>query len=482
MEWLMGTRIKYPDWVEAQRRPGTNISLIDGKYYLYGCHSEWNKQKGRADKKNDGYLGRITEDGFIPKGTRESRGEKVVPAITVKEYGASYASVLLGTDMLENLCEKFGKDGEKVFVIAVSRLVEQCPFKRTEKFYQNSYISETLPDLMLSGKEISGFLRDFGGRREEMVGFMKQFIGDDAHIIFDGSAIVSQSEKMNINREGYNAHREYDPQINLIYAFSCDANQPAYYRIVPGNVRDVSAIQLSLKETGLTNAVIVADKGFGSEDNFKAMDEAHLNYVVPLKRNNAAIDYKPASTGSKADFDGHFMFANRPIWYFIKNDVYLFLDPDLKSDEEKNYLRSVEKKTAEFDMAQFMERQNAFGTIAIKANGGKSAQEVFEYYKQRREIEQSFDFLKNLLDQDKTYMQSQKSLETWAFVNHIALVLCYKIYSILKSAKLLNQYSVADFLQHLKYIYKVKVNDEWNTSTIGKKTAALLAKLNLDIT
>ena len=133
-------------------------------------------------------------------------------------------------------------------------------------------------------------------------------------------------------------------------------------------------------------------------------------------------------------------------------------------------------------MTRFMERQNVFGTIAIKANGGKSAKEVFEYYKQRREIEQSFDFLKNLLDQDKTYMQSQKSLETWAFVNHIALVLCYKVYGLLKSAKLLNQYSVADFLQHLKYIYKVKINGEWNTSTIGKKTATLLAKLNLYIT
>lgn len=33
--------------------------------------------------------------------------------------------------------------------------------------YRNSYLSEMLPDLNLSGKDISLFLREFGGQREE---------------------------------------------------------------------------------------------------------------------------------------------------------------------------------------------------------------------------------------------------------------------------------------------------------------------------
>lgn len=41
----------YPEWAEKQRRPGTNISCIRGKYYLYDVASVQNKQKGRAQKK-----------------------------------------------------------------------------------------------------------------------------------------------------------------------------------------------------------------------------------------------------------------------------------------------------------------------------------------------------------------------------------------------------------------------------------------------
>lgn len=475
----MANRVEYPDWVEVQRKPGTNISCINGKYYLYACHAVYDKEKKRAVKKNDGYLGRITPDGFVPK--REKREKPYAPA-TVKEYGASAAAAELGADILEKLCARFGKDGERVFAIAVSRLVEQCPFKRTENYYLNSYISERLPDLKLSGKQISEFLNGFGGRREEMVEFMKEFIGKDAHIIFDGSAIVSQSEKLDINRKGYNGHRERNPQINLLYAFSRDAMQPAYYRVVPGNIREVSAIELSLKETGLENAVVVADKGFASNRIFAELDAAGLNYVIPLKRNSQLIDYAPATTGDRGDFDGFFMFADRPIWYAVKGGVYLFLDPDLKSDEEKNYLRLAERSIEGFSTANFLEKQHHFGTIALKASGNRSAQDVFHDYKQRREIEQAFDFLKNLLEQDTTYMQNQRSLETWAFVNHIALVLCYKIYNLLKTKKLLNRYSVADFLHHLKYINIVKIGAEWKTGHITKKTSDLLGKIGLHIT
>ena len=40
---------------------------------------------------------------------------------------------------------------------------------------------------------------------------------------FDGTNIVTKSEGMEINRQGYNSHRQYDPQINLLYALLISA-------------------------------------------------------------------------------------------------------------------------------------------------------------------------------------------------------------------------------------------------------------------
>jgi len=475
----MTKRSTYPEWVKKHRQKGTNISCIGGKYYLYSVSSKWNKEKGRAQKKTEAYLGRITEEGFIPKGIK---APKETPNITVKECGATSAIIELGEDLLVKLRDTFGKDGEVVFAIAVSRLIEKCPFKRTENQYVNSYISEILPNLKLSPKDISLFLKEFGTKRAKIVAFMQGFIGEDANILFDGTAIVSNSENMAVNRIGYNAHGDFNPQFNLMYAFSSDEAQPVYYRVIAGNVRDITALSLTLEESGMKNGIIVADKGFASEANFKDIEEAKIKYVIPLKRNSTEIDYKAFQNGDKSAFDGHFMFKGRPIWYVNNDNVYSFLDPDLKTNEERAYLSAIERKTDGYTIEKFHEKQHEFGSITLKSNAEKNAKETFLLYKQRREIEQSFDFLKNLLEQDKSYMQSETSLEAWAFINHIALLLCYKIYSLLKSKEVISQYSIADFLAHLKYICKIKIDGIWKTSEITKKTAALIDKLGLHIT
>ena len=56
-------------------------------------------------------------------------------------------------------------------------------------------------------------------------------------------------------------------------------------------------------------------------------------------------------------------------------------------------------------------------------------------------------------------MQNQYSLEAWAFINHVSLLLVYRIYDLLRGEELLGRFSVADFLAHLKYVFKVKIND-----------------------
>jgi transposase len=468
----------YPDWVLKHKKKGTNISCINGRYYLYSVSSVWNKEKGRAQKITDEYLGRITEDGFIPK----KKTLKAGTPVTVKENGASSVLKALGEDILSELKNVFPNQGELIFTIAALRVIEHCPFKRLENSYRNSFLSETFKNLSLYSGSLSAFLKDFGGDREKIVKFMEHFIGGSEHILFDGTSILSKSEKMDLNRIGYNAHRDYDPQVNLLYAFACEAKLPAYYRIVAGNVRDVSAFKLSISEAGLENVIVVADKGFASEANFDMLDESGIKYIIPLKRNSALFDTAKLETGNKAAFDGYFMFNERPIWHYSLGDVIVFLDGDLKAREEKKYLNNIEKNKEGYSMENFIKNQYRFGTIAMRTNASKKPQEIYSMYKERVEIEQSFDFLKNLLEQDKSYMQNEKSLETWAFINHVSLMLNYKIYNLLRTKELLSRFSVADFISHLKYICKVKINDTWCLSETTKKTRDFLKAMDLHIT
>lgn len=473
----------YPEWVEKHRRKGTNISCIKGKYYLYECTSKYNPEKKRSQKITTKYLGRITEEGLIaPK--KKNRVD--IDNVSVKEYGASEAVSQLGKDVYQALRKYFPNEADKLFAMAILRLIERCPFKRISEAYANSYLSERFGEMALSSGSISNFLKEFGKNRSKIVEFLKEFIGSSEYLLFDGTNIISNSTQMNINRLGYNSHRQYDPQINLMMAFSADTHSPSYYRIVPGNVRDVTAFKQSVIESGITNMTVIADKGFGSKENFSMLEEHNLKYIVPLRRNNSMINREKLKTGDKSDFDGYFLYKERVIWYYsyeVENKtVIVYLDNDLRNQEEKDYALRIAKKLEGFSDDGLMNKQYDFGTIALCSNISDTPEKIYCLYKTRGEIETGFDFLKNLLEQDKTYLQSEYAVEAWTFINHISLMLIYSVYNRLREANALKKYSVSDFIQFLKYIRMVKINNAWFVSEVTAKTKALLGDVNLSIT
>ena len=470
----------YPDWVLKHKKKGTNISKIGDKYYLYEVTSKWNKEKGRAQKITKGYLGRITEEGFIPKKEKASISLPVNP--TVKSYGEALVAESVGKDILEKLRLHFPEYAETIFAAAVLRLIHTQPFKRLQGEFEHSFLSELFPEARLSKNSLTALLQSLGDSRERLSGFMREFTHEAEHLLFDGTSIITQSRKMGINNVGYNAHRQYDPQVNLMYAFSVESNRPVYYRVFAGNVRDVSAFELCVKESGLKGVTVIADKGFGSEDNFEMLTKTELDYIVPLKRNGKAYANTRFENGNKSNLDGYFIYGSRPIWYYQDEGICFFLDEDLRAREEKDYIMRIEKKLEGFSKEGFLEKQYKFGTIALRSNLKLSAEEVYSLYKQRGQIEQTFDLLKNLLDQDSSYMQSQSAMEGWAFINHISLLLCYNLYNMLRVKKLLAKFSVPDFISHLRYIHKIRISGEWYTSEVSKKTADFLSSLDIHIT
>ena len=471
----------YPEWVEKHRKPGTSIHCIRGKYYLYTVKSEYDKEKKRARAVTTGYLGRITEDGLIPPQKKDATKE----AYSVKEYGASFVLSQMGGSILDELNSVFPKEGEEIFTLAALRLIESCPFKRIGLQYEKSFLSEMHPGLPVSSASLSQFLRKIGSQREKCVRFMNHFVDGNEHILFDGTNIITTAGNMDINRLGYNSHRQYDPQINLLYAFSYEKQEPVYYRIVPGNVRDVTSFKNAVTESGIQDVTVIADKGFGSRSNFEMLEENKLHYIVPLRRNNGCFDRGPLKSGNKGSFTGHFMFQKRVIWYYeymFDGARYLvFLDSDLRNEEEKDYLQRVEAHHENYSMEQYLEKQYDFGTILFRTNRPDSPEEIYKLYKTRIEIEQTFDFLKNMLETDTVYLQDKYAVEGWAFINHISLLLAYLLYTRLRNANLLSTFSIRDLISHLKYIHKIKINNAWVLSEISGKTKALLSKLLIDI-
>jgi transposase len=347
-----------------------------------------------------------------------------------------------------------------------------------------SFLSEIHPGVDLSAKSLHGFLKKIGRDRETIAKFCKAFRQKGDHVLFDGTDVSSASRHLSLPEFSRGKDGTYGEMFNQMWIFSVKRQEPAYYRLVPGNIKDVAAFKLCLLESGIEDATVVMDKGFASQSNIEALEKEGLNFILPLHRNSVLVTYDRLLSGDKRGLDGYFKHEGRYVWHYrlavdAGKSVTVFLDEDLRACEQKDYLDRVEKGLEGYSMEDFHARHPGFGTLALLSNTGQSADALYAAYKTRGAIETMIDALKNILDADRTYMRDDEALEGWMFVNFLALKWYYVLLGLLKKHDLNQRYSVKDVLVFLSGIHKVKVNGAWRLAEMTKKSAELLKTLGI---
>lgn len=471
----------HPDWVLKHKTKGTEIRKLGNYYYLYKIRSEYDKEKKRAKKITEKFLGKITEEGLIkPKHERIIESQK---NISIKEFGASQFIAKESNDIIQNLKEVFPDTWKEIFTFAVFRFFSSSPLKNVQDHYQSSYLSDIILGAKVSPKTLGNMLHTMGQQRALIKKFLSKYIAQNECMAVDLTHIFSHSENVISATLGRNSEQNYLPQINLFLLFSLDRMQPIFYRLVPGSIRDVSSLLLSMEESKVKDIILVGDKGFYSVDNIKELDLKEIRYILPLKRNSQFIDHTPLMHAGKKQFDGHFLFENRVIWQYENiidgKRIITFLDDRLKVEEERDFLIRVNE--GKLKIEDFHENECKFGTISIVTRTDMSPQRIFELLKSRVEIEVTFDTFKNVLNADRSYMRDDTSMEGWMFVNFVALLLYYKVYGLLMSRDILTKCSPKDVILHLSRVFNVKIGDNWVISEIPKKTRLLIEKLGIDL-
>lgn len=470
----------HPEWALKHKRKGTELRCIRGRYYLYEVSSKWDKEKKRPKKITGKCLGSITEDGFKPS----KRSIAVEKPITVKSYSGCSMFRKESEGWIDALKEYFPDIWKQIYCMACIRLFHRSPIKRMPVHFASSFLSEDFRGLAFSDKKISQVLKEAGKDQNSIDSFMRKFSGSCNVALIDATPIFTKSRNIFEARLGYNNKRQWDPQLNLLYLYDHVSSMPLFYRLLQGDLREIKAMKLTLKASGLDSAIIIGDKGFASESNIEAMKDSGLSYIIPLRRNSSRIDYSALRSGNKKDMDGYFDFKGRYIWYKIVNNdkdrIVIYMDVNLKVCEEKDYLDRVKKYPEEYSDKSFFEKQYRMGTLSLMSNRGEyDPESLYSTYKSRLEIEQMFDVYKNTLDADKTYMQCSEALNGWTFINHLALLVYYRIYKNLQDKKMTSKVSVDDILIQLSHINKIKINDKWMMQEIPTKTEKLMAKCSM---
>ncbi len=516
-----------PDYVKNfKKEKNTEIKYISGNWYLYERKTKYNPETKRSTKLSGKMIGKITENGFVPKKIKASEFKE----LEVKEYGASHYFISKSQSILERLRECFPYYGEQLYVIALLRILYGKAFKLVALNYESSYISNVFPNLSLSSATITQLLKEVGRDRGGIKKFMNSYTKDkDRFILFDGHRIISSSKNLDMAEVGYDSKSRYLPQVNLIYMFSLDekGSYPEYYKQYLGSVPDVSAFQDIINESNIKDkdATIIADKGFGSIDNFNLIEDSGMNYIIPLRRGN--LETKGKIPTSISQYKDAFIYHNRNIHCLTvpsgNYNIHLYLDGSLHNAELKDVIRRIEKKNNSIEIKRDRElkkreqdklytgeklekRLNAksrlsdeelsnlvpiriadiikdrvsTGTITIKTNRKElNARQVYAIYKQRQAIEQFFKTYDNTLGYDSSYMRSDYSFEAWLFINHLCMMMSMDAIEEISNIDESKNISLDDLITTLRKIKATKIGDKWYLSKFTSRVTRLCEKLDI---
>ena len=484
MYYMKNGTSPHPEWATRHRKPGTELRRINGRYYLYGYKTVYDEALKRPRKISGSILGSITEEGGFKESDKgklkAAKADSPVRVGPVREFGVSQFFLSRFGEFFGHLAAAFPDDWRKLVLAAYCRLLYQSPIKNMPSLIGESWLCESWQDSGLTDKGIGLLFRRVGVQRENAVAYMKAFIREGDYFLADTTHLLSKSSLIELTRKGYNNKGDHDPQINSMYVFSTQSRMPVFYRLHAGNIREVKAFGLTLRECGLKGGVVIADKGFYSAANVAMMRAEKLRYIIPLRRNNLLLDYSAIRANTFKAGANRFEHENRFIWYLeeqINEDrAILFLDDRLRVREEADYLRRIDSHPATHSEEKFLERKDRFGTIGLITNvADKTPKEIYLAYKSRMAIEEVFDSMKNVLEADNTYMQNEDSLQGLMFVNHLALQFYQQIYLFLKDNNLNGKYAVKDFLMYLKQVRKVRINGAWHDTEITAAVAKILA-------
>jgi len=448
-----------PDWAKKFKTKGIYIRNVGNNYYAYRTRSKWDKENKRTKTLPPEYIGVVTHSGIIRK-------DQVTGIRGDYEYGN--ISLLYGIaekTILPVLKEIYPYLYGRIINYVILRNIQPLPMKSVRYLYEKTYLSRISHESM-TASSISGMLSSLP--EDNSIKVMRKLTEKGEYVLMDSTAIFSRSENMSFLELGHNSKGMHLPQINVMMLFSSTRTMPTFVRILPGSIRDVSAMSKTIDMAGVEKCVMVADKGFFSADNVKKLKKRHLSYIIPLRRNSSLIP-------EPEHFMGVFSYDGKPVKYWKReNDVYTFEDPVLKSEEEKDFLLRIEENKR--SRKQYDENEINFGKLYLLSDLNEEPERIYRLYKQREYVEYAFNVYKNDLEADRSYLRDDHMMFTFMFLNLLSLYLHFQILNMIDG-----KYSVRDVLLILSRIKMYRMEKGEIMSEIPKKAKELVEKLGIDL-
>lgn len=330
----------------------------------------------------------------------------------------------------------------------------------------------------------------------------------DEYWAYDTTSISSYSQLNNMVRYGNNKDGEPLPQVNCLLLFGQTSNLPISYRMLAGNISDVSTLKATLHEclTALDckSPGFIMDRGFYRKDNINELYRNHCKFIVGAKTsvnfirniirekagemkswNNYRDEYGIYARGESIEWDYEQKRPYKGDTLQEKRRMYahIYLDVERCANEEAGFMRKLRiaeqelqagkepeeispglrkyftvnatkdgKRRIEADNKAIAETMAGFGYFVLLSNKEKDPVRTLELYRNRDVVEKAFSDIKSRLNANRSLTSSEHGMNGKMFVAFVALIILSHLKRKMQEQQLFKQYSIATLLDELDVI------------------------------
>lgn len=444
----------------------TRIKLIGRNKYAYQVEGYWDA-KSKMTRHKTKYLGKVVDEksGKFEKPLYRRHQEKAI-----LDFGDVHvvSSVYKRCGLADVVRKAFGKHAGMLEMLVLNRVLQPMPMKSVYYWASNTYMSKTHDISMLETQSISRVLKETGNedmQRAFFSAYTKAFKQSGCNL-FDITPLPT-SMSNNLAAWGY-SDSGINFQAKLALLVDKDCNIPLWFRMLPGNITDVSTLAATIKEAqelGLKTKMLILDRGFFSDKNIRELKKKKSSFLMPLPAKTKLFNRLVSKHQSIEDEPAcAFKFGKRILFgeheYVKGMHAHIILDPERRA-HERNDLYSQHLADS-MPQNKFETQRKRKGFMILLSTREMTPREAVSLYYTRDFAEKCFKYFKSDLAILPLRRHNEATLSGYLLMNFLALAL----YLQLRKTEI--DVSLDDAFQILRGIKK-KIYDDTEIATEATK-------------
>jgi len=444
--------------------------------YAYSVKTYWDS-KARTVRQETKYLGKVIDK-------RMKKFEKVLytkhKEKAILDFGDVYvlSEVYKRCGLQKVVRTSFREFANVIELLIFNRILNPLPMKSIYFWASGTWLSQTHNLDELESQHISRVLEEIGDEsmlRNFFITYLKTF-RKSGNYLFDITSLPMNGSCI-LSNWGY-SDSSIDWQIKLALLIDKDVQIPVFFRLIPGNLPDVSSLQTTVqeaKELGIKTILLVLDRGLFSEPNLRMLRESNTNFIIPVPANNKIFKKLVQKHKALESPKNVFRFNNR-ILFGVKDRIsslwaYVILDPQRRTRELQDiYAKYIEKELLESQIERELTRK---GFMILLSTQELSLSEALQLYYTRDFIEKCFRYFKSDLALIPLRRHNTATLAGYMLINFLALAL----YLQLKKSQI--EFSLEEAWIILRQIKKKVYEDSSILTELTKEQKEILKAFNL---